>query len=90
MSSLGEPPESGFGRMLRYLTYFFFGALLGLFPALLAVAAAGSRSIPWRIPILIVLGSGALFCLLGILTRGRLLSGLLRFFGKDIDWGSWP
>jgi hypothetical protein len=35
-----------------------------------------------------VLGSGVLFCLLGILTRGRLLIGLLRLFGRDID-GNW-
>ncbi len=89
MSFFGEPPENRFGRVLRYVCYFLFGVFLGLIPAVWLVAATGSSRIAWRIPVLIVLGSGALFCLLGILTRGRLLSGLLRLFGKDIDPNSW-
>ena len=85
MGYLGEPPESGLGRVLRYVGYFLFGALLGLVPAAWAVAAVSSPNIAWRFPILIVLGSGCFFCLLGILTRGRLFSALLRLFGKDVD-----
>jgi hypothetical protein len=90
MSLLGEPPENRFGKVLRYVGYFLFGAFLGLVPAVWLVAATGSSRIAWRIPVFIVLGSGVLFCLLGILTRGRLLSGLFRLFGKNIDPNSWP
>ena len=89
MSFLGEPPESRFGRILRYIGYFLFGTLLGLGPAAWAIAASKSHDISWRFPVLVILGSGLLFCLLGILTRGRLLSGLLRLFGKDAGRPWW-
>jgi hypothetical protein len=89
MGYLGEPPETRFGRNLRYVCYFLFGALLGAGPAAWIVMISKSPDINWRVSILLVLGSGLLFCLLGILTRGRLLGGLLRLFGKNVDWPWW-
>ena len=89
MSTPSDSPEGWFGRLVRYFCYFLFGALLGLFPAAFLVAATSAPHIAWRIPILIVLGSGVFFCLLGILSRGRLLVWLLRLLGKKID-SSWP
>jgi len=88
MSTLGNSPEGWLGRLLRYFGYFLFGAFLGLLPAAFLIAATSAPHIVWRIPIFIVVGSGLVFCLLGILTRGSFLSWLLRLFGKDID--SWP
>jgi hypothetical protein len=90
MSNLGDFPEDWLSRLLRYFGYFLFGALLGLIPAAFLVAATSAPHIAWRIPIIIVVGSGVVFCLLGILTRGSFLGWLLRLFGKDIDRGSWP
>jgi hypothetical protein len=89
MGYLGEPPETRFGRILRYICYFLFGALLGLGPAVWLMMVSKSHEIAWRIPALVSLGSGLLFCLLGIMTRGRLLGGLLRLFGKNVDWPWW-
>jgi hypothetical protein len=57
-----------------------------VFPVKRSVNPAVQKT--WTIPISIVGGSGIVFCLLGILTRGSFLSWLLRLFGKDID--SWP
>jgi hypothetical protein len=88
MSMLGEPPEDWVSRLLRWFGYFLLGALLGLLPAGLLVAATSAPHIAWRIPALIVAASGLTFCLLGILTRGNFLAWLLRLLGKDID--SWP
>ncbi len=88
MSILGDSPEGWLGRLLRYFCYFLFGAVLGLLPAGIAIAATSSQRIVWKVPIFIIAGSGALFCLLGILTKGSYLGWLLRVFGRDID--SWP
>ena len=90
MGYLGEPPENRFGRILRYICYFLFGALLGIGPAVWMVMISKSPDINWRVPILFVLGSGLFFCLLGILTRGRWLGGLLRLLGRDVNGTWWP
>jgi len=81
---LGEPPETFLGRTLRYLGYFLFGIFLGLVPASWKLVASAAPRIEWRTPCLMLLGSGVFFLLLGIVTRGRALSGLLRFFGKHL------
>jgi len=88
MCAFGDPPEGWFGRLLRYCSYFVFGAFLGLLPAAFLVAATSAPRIVWRVPILIVVGSGLAFCFLGILTRGGVLAWLLRLFGRHIDPGS--
>ncbi len=85
MSLLGEPRESWLTRVFRHLGYFVFGVCAGLFPALVVIAAASSHPIPWRLPVCVVLGSGAIFWFVGVLTRGRFLIWLLRAFGREID-----
>jgi hypothetical protein len=87
MSMLGDPPEDWLGRVLRYFGYFLFGTALGLLPAAFLIATASTPHIAWKIPILIVVSSGSVFCVLGILTRGSFLGWLLRLLGKDIDSG---
>jgi hypothetical protein len=89
MNYLGEPPENWLGRILRYLGYFLFGCFLGLIPAAWLVAAARSGYIVWLIPILMLLGSGVFFLLLGACLRGRWLSGLLGFLGKHVSRWWW-
>jgi hypothetical protein len=94
MSVFGEPRETLLARLLRDLAYFLFGALLGLFPALMFLAATepGSpdRHVIWSIPVGFVLGSGFIFCIIGIVSRGRVLAWLLRLLGKEIDPNSTP
>lgn len=85
MGYLGEPPEGRFHIVFRCMGYFAFGAFLALIPAAWIVAATSTRNIAWRVPIMIVVGSGLFFCLLGVLTRGRLLIGLLRLLGRHVD-----
>jgi hypothetical protein len=85
MSTFGDPPEDWVGRILRYCGYFLFGTLLGMLPAGFLVVAVSAPHIAWKIPIYIVVCSGLISCLLGILTHGRFLGWLLRLFGTNID-----
>jgi hypothetical protein len=85
MSAIGEPPESWMSRFFRYIGYFIVGAFVGLLPGAFLVAATSARHIAWKIPVLIVFGFGAVFCLLGIVTRGSFLTWLFGLFGRHID-----
>ena len=85
MNLLGTPPQTWFARPLRYFGYFLIGALFGLLPALLLIGSADVKRFPWTIFALILTASGLLFCLLGIASRGRLIAGLLRFLGREVD-----
>ena len=84
MSTFGDPPEDWMSRSLRYLGYFIAGAFVGLLPAVL-VAATSASHIAWKTAMLIVFGFGAVFCLVGIVARGRFLTWLSEFFGRRID-----
>jgi uncharacterized membrane protein (DUF441 family) len=89
MSLFGEVKETLVGRLFRYIAYFLVGILFGLLPALLVVGGVQLQNsqvhIGWQIPAAIVFGSGAIFCLVGILRRGRLIAAVLRFLGREVE-----
>ncbi len=87
MSALGEPPESWLGTLLRSFGYFLVGVFLGLLPAVLclAVMSAPGRHVVWTVPVYMVVASGLLSCLLGVLSGGRFLGWLLRVLGRNVE-----
>ena len=90
MSRFGGLKETFDVRMLRCIAYFLVGVLFGVLPAILVFAAAEAEDphqhVAWWIPVAVIIGSGALFCAVGILSRGRLLAALLRLLGKEVDY----
>lgn len=85
MATMDDEPESLLACLLRSAVYFVFGALLGLFPGVILFAVTPDTDIAWRILTCVVAVFGGVFCVLGILTRGRIIVSLLRIFGIKID-----
>ena len=91
MSIFGEIPLSRVQKLILALVHFGLGAFLGLLPALIGfscITIAPSANYWEIIGVLLLvfcLPPGVLFIILGLIGRGKIIFGVFRLLGRDVD-----
>jgi hypothetical protein len=91
MSILGDIPQSRTQRVFQSLGHFVLGAFFGLFPSLLVFAAvsmapdANGMDVICVLLLIFCIPPGLVFMILGLMGRGKLIAGMLRWLGRRVD-----